>query len=116
MAGKAEGGAAEAGVPQSAVFCCYFSRKNKCRYRHCKFIHSRIPVTTQMAVATGTAVFVCDYSNHAIVRVESDGGATTIASGPPEVHYPDGLAFDAAGGRVYWSASLSSAPIFVGPG
>ena len=66
--------------------------------------------------ATSTAVFICDYSNHAIVRVESDGSATTIASGPPEVHYPDGLAFDAAGGRVYWSASLSSAPIFVAAG
>ena len=55
------------------------------------------------ATSSSTAVFICDYSNHAIVRVESDGAATTIASGPPEVHYPDGLAWDAAGGRLYWS-------------
>ena len=46
---------------RNITFCCFWSRKFRCRFPHCRFLHDQ-PLTPvqQVAVATGTARLVCE--------------------------------------------------------
>ena len=58
--GKKQGKSAQdpAGV---LSFCCFFSRRNRCRYgNYCRFNHQYLTPVQQVAVANGGLVYQCD--------------------------------------------------------
>jgi hypothetical protein len=58
--GKKQGKSAQdpAGV---LSFCCFFSRRNRCRYgNYCRFNHQHLTPVQQVAVANGGLVYQCD--------------------------------------------------------
>ena len=46
---------------RNITFCCFWSRKFRCRFPHCRFMHAQpLSPVQQVEIATGRARLVCE--------------------------------------------------------